>query len=170
MAMAGASPHDFLTRLSRLSRAEAALLAEAMLVLAFSSAAIRLLPFARVGRLASGRLGRRRPRPAGELVAKVAWAVRACARRAPWRAVCFQQGLAAQIMLRRRGLDSTLYFGAANDRTEGLAAHVWVKLGEREVVGCDEAAGFAVLAVFPRRPGTPVDASRGPVRFDPIRS
>ena len=100
MAMADASPRsrDFLTRLSRLTGAEATLLAEAMLVLAFGSAAIRLLPFARVGKLASGPLGRRRPRQVDELAAKVAWAVRACARRAPWRAVCFQQGLALSLI------------------------------------------------------------------------
>lgn len=144
------------------------MLAEAMLVLAFSSAAIRLLSFARVGRLASGRLARRRPRPAGELAAKVAWAVRACARRAPWRAVCFQQGLTSQIMLRRRGVDSTLYFGAAMGAESALAAHVWVRAGPIEVVGCDEAAGFAVLATYPAAPGGKLNTIAGRERFDPI--
>jgi hypothetical protein len=145
------------------------LLAEAMLVLAFSSAAIRLLPFARVGRLASGRLGRRRRRQAEELAAKVAWAVRACARRAPWRAVCFQQGLTSQIMLRRRGVDSTLYFGAAMGAESALAAHVWVKAGPTEVVGCDEADGFAVLATYPAALGGESNTIAGRERFDPIQ-
>ncbi len=148
------------------------MLAEAMLVLAFSSAAIRFLPFARIGNLASGRLGRKPPRPADRPAAEVAWAVQACARRVPWRAVCFQQGLASQIMLRRRGVDSTLYFGAAMGADSELAAHVWVKAGQIEVVGCQEAPGFAVLATYPPEPGRrPAPNSiAGRDRFDPIRS
>jgi hypothetical protein len=160
----------YLGRLRRLSAAEIGLLAEAFVVLAASSAAIRALPFARVGRLASWRLGNGRPGPSDQLAGGVAWAVKACARRAPWRAVCFQQGLAAQIMLRRRGVDSTLFFGAAIG--EDLTAHVWVKAGERDVVGCEEAPGYAVLATFPPRSGAfaPKDASREPIKFDSIRS
>lgn len=166
-----ATPHGtpgLISRLARLGAADAALLAEALVTLGLSSVAIRLAPFARVGRIASRPLGRQR-RPRDHVSARIAWAVRACARRAPWRAVCFQQGLTAQLMLRRRGMDSTLYFGAANDKTEGLAAHVWVKLGEREVIGCDEAPGYAVLATFPPSPGRP-GSSATPIeergRFD----
>jgi hypothetical protein len=78
-------------------------------------------------------------------------AVQAVARRAPWRSLCYQQGLTAQIMLRRRGIDSTLYFGARPKGCEGLAAHVWVRDGAQDVIGCEEAHGFAVLACFPAR-------------------
>jgi hypothetical protein len=149
------------------------LLAEAFTLLAFSSAAIRVLPFTNVGALASPRLGRPRVGPEFDLIAKVAWAIGACARRAPFRAVCFQQGLTAQIMLRRRGVDSTLYFGAKGDAPAGLSAHVWVKAGEREVVGCEHAAGYAALACFPPAPGgraqdSAAIAERG--RFDATRS
>ncbi len=135
-------------RLGRLTADDATLLAEALLILAASSTAIRLLPFSRVGRLASRPLGRS---PAGAALAKIVWAVQAWGRRVPWRAVCFQQGLTAQIMLRRRGLDSTLYFGAAPNTKDGLAAHVWVKLGDTDIIGCEEAPGYAVLAKFPSR-------------------
>ena len=159
-------------RWRRLSVADVALLAEALVVLAASSLAIRALSFIRVGRIASWTLGRRRLGSGRDLAAKVAWAVQACGRRAPWRAVCFQQGLAAQIMLRRRGVDSTLYFGAAMAPQAGLSAHVWVKAGELEVVGCEEAPGFAALAMFPPGPGrpSPEDASQGLTQFDPMRS
>lgn len=174
MPLAGAprQSHGLLRRLGRLSGAEAALLAEAMILLAFSSAAIRFLPFTRIGKLASGRLGRKSLGPTDRLAAEVAWAVQACARRVPWRAVCFQQGLTSQIMLRRRGVDSTLYFGAAMGAESELAAHVWVKAGQTEVVGCQEAAGYAVLATYPPAPGGRPESNRtaGRGRFDPIRS
>ena len=159
-------------RLRRLSAAEAALLAEAFALLAFSSAAIRFLPFSQVGRLASPRLGQPRKAPDEGLIAKVAWAIRACAPRAPFRAVCFQQGLTAQIMLRRRGVESTLYFGVGISAPTGLSAHVWVEAGEVEVVGCEEAPGYAALAAFPPGSGkfAPQVGSPGPIQFGSIRS
>lgn len=176
MAGAGAAPRrsseaSFLGRLRRLNSAELALLFEAFVMLAVCSAAIRVLRFVRVGRLASWPLGRLRSGSTVDWPSKVAWAVRACGRRAPWRAVCFQQGLTAQIMLRRRGVDSTLYFGVALEKTDGLSAHVWVKAGERDVVGCEEAVGYAALAVFPAAANEPAPDRaivRGQGRFDPI--
>ena len=135
------------THLRRRSASDLALFAEAWLTLAFSTAAIRVLPFASIGRLASRSLGR--PFRGSPQSPRVAWAVKASATRSPWRAVCFQQGLATQIMLRRRGIDSTLYFGAAPGQAKGLSAHVWVRSGQHEVIGCEDAARFAVLAKFP---------------------
>jgi hypothetical protein len=45
-------------------------------------------------------------------------------------------------------LASTLYYGAATIEGE-LKAHVWVKSGERDVVGCEVADEYAQLARFP---------------------
>jgi len=141
------------SRLQRLRWSDVAALIESLTLLALSAAVIRVLPFATVGRLASLPLGRARTGAREALVRKVSWAVTASARRSPWRSVCFQQGLAAQIMLRRRGVDSTLYYGAAPERAQGLSAHVWVRVGTLDVVGCEAAEGFAVLATFPDRRG-----------------
>ena len=82
---------------------------------------------------------------------RVGWAVEAAARRAPWRCLCFERGLAAYVMLRIRGCDPTLHYGARSDAPDGPHAHVWVQLGSLAVVGCDEAVGFATLATFPVR-------------------
>lgn len=82
-------------------------------------------------------------------VARVRWAVNAFADRAPWRAVCFQRGLAAHAMLRRRGLPSTLHYGVRNTEDAQLKAHVWVTVGPHPVVGVAEAAQFHRLASFP---------------------
>jgi hypothetical protein len=67
--------------------------------------------------------------------------------------MCFQQGLAAQLMLRRRGIPSVLYYGAAQDDRSGLYAHVWVRDGDVDVIGGEIADRFAILAAFP-----PVDS------------
>jgi hypothetical protein len=79
----------------------------------------------------------------------VRWAVLASARRVPWRTVCFQNGMAAQIMLRRRGINSILHYGVAKDTEEGLKAHVWVTVDGLALIGGEEAEGFACLASFP---------------------
>src|SRR5207244_1213701 len=108
-------------------------------------------PFRYVGRMAT--LAVRRQQPAettrASEVRRIRWALVACARRVPWRATFFQQGLAGQFMLRRRGIPSVLYYGAAPDDQHGLSAHVWVRFGDLDVIGGEIASRFAVLATFP---------------------
>lgn len=141
-------------KMLRLSWADRALLLEAMLLLAFAAPAIRMLPFKRIGKMASGPV--KGPllndTDRAALIERVRWAVEVGSGRARWRSVCFQQGLAAQMMLRRRGVDSTLYFGAAPDKKkdEGLSAHVWVRAGDTDVIGADNASDYATLATFPQ--------------------
>jgi Transglutaminase-like superfamily len=84
-----------------------------------------------------------------EMARRIRWAIGACARWVPWRAKCFEQGLAAQLMLRRRGMLSLLYYGAAPEDKRGLSAHVWVRCGDVDVIGCEIAPAYAVLATFP---------------------
>ena len=136
-------------RLRRLGRAEWLLLAEALATLALSSAAIRLLPFRKVAAMA-GKDGKAAAAPdASAQIVRVRWAVDAWARRVPWRTVCFQRGLTAHLMLRRRGYGSRLHYGVAQSPEEGLSAHVWVTLEGRDVTGGDEAEKFARVATFP---------------------
>lgn len=130
-------------------RARPLLLAEALLALMLASAMIALLPFRRVARVAAGqgRAGRASASPAE--AALIAAAVAAWAARVPWRAMCFECGLAALLMLRRRRRAVTLYYGAAHAEDGRLVAHVWVRSGSIDVSGCDVAADFGVLAAFP---------------------
>ena len=80
---------------------------------------------------------------------RVVRAVQAWARRVPWRAVCFQQGLAVHLMLRRRGVPSRMHYGVSQALEKGLGAHVWVGVGDRTVIGGEEAGRFACLATYP---------------------
>lgn len=153
-------PVRLIGKLSRLTPRRTSLLAEALALLTFSSVVIALVPFRHVGRLASWPTRHRAPGDAARLIAEVAWAVEACARRLPWSAVCYQQGLSAQLMLRRRGVASTLYFGAAPDKESGLKAHVWVRAGQSDVVGCELADRFAVLSAFPAEGPAPIPAAQ----------
>ncbi len=51
-------------------------------------------------------------------------------------------------MLRRRKIASTLHYGAASIDGK-LKAHIWVRSGALDVVGCDIAGDYALLASFP---------------------
>ena len=131
------------------------LLAESVASLAIARLALVVLPFRPIGRWASVEVTK--PAPLGEARAanlrRVRWAVTATARRVPWRAMCFEQGLSAQFMLRRRRIATRLFYGAAFDDGGGLIAHVWVKDGDRNIVGGEIASRFTVLATFPARLG-----------------
>ncbi len=137
-------------RRSRLRLADGPMLAEALAALALASLAIAFLPFRRVAAFASPR-GRGPARADPETVRRARSAITGWSRRVPWRAVCFQKGLALHWMLRRRGIRSVLLYGARRDG-DGLAAHVWVDLDGETVIGGDEAPNFACLARFPPDP------------------
>ncbi|MDT8759753.1 lasso peptide biosynthesis B2 protein [Sphingomonas psychrotolerans] len=128
------------------------LLGEAGLFLVAAWAAIALLPFARVARLASGKNARLIPPRDTPTIDELRWAIGAVARRVPFRAKCFEQGLTAQWMLRRRRIASTLFYGVAVGQGGALSAHVWVRAGEFDVVGCESRDCFAVVAQFPPEP------------------
>ena len=134
-----------------LPRRDRLLLLEAALWLAVAGFAIAVLPFRHVGHLAARPI--RRPEPPEHTrhreVRRIRWAIVVTAPRVPWRAICFQQGLAAQFMLRRRGVPSVLYYGAAQDTQNGLFAHVWVRDGNIDVLGGEISSRFAVLTTFP---------------------
>ena len=131
-----------------LTWADRLLLLEALATLALASLAIRLLPFRKVIAVAGGGTNQRNTvtDPATK-ARKTVWAVNAWGRRVPWKAVCFQRGLAVHLMLRRRGIPSHLHYGVS--QSDGLKAHVWVSSAGRDVIGGSEAAGYTCLAVYP---------------------
>ena len=127
--------------------ADRLLLAEALAALALASLAIAILPFRRVAAFASPR-GRGPTRTDAETVRRARSALIGWSRRVPWRAVCFQKGLALHWMLRRRGIGSVLLYGVRND-ADKLSAHVWIDVDGETVIGGEEAPTFACLARFP---------------------
>jgi hypothetical protein len=73
-------------------------------------------------------------------------------RRLPSQTTCFHRAIAAQAMLRRRGVGTTLYYGAARLPTGVLATHAWVQDGTEGVVGyrAVERDRYHVLARYRR--------------------
>ena len=138
----------------RLPRRDRLLLLEATLWMAVAGFGIVVLPFRHLGLLAARPIRRPEPKHQARVltVRRIRWAIVTASRRLPWDALCFQQGLAAQLMLRRRAVPSVLYYGAAQDELSGLITHVWVRDGDVDVIGGEIAHRFAVLAMFPQDP------------------
>jgi Transglutaminase-like superfamily len=82
------------------------------------------------------------------LAEDISWAVTRVARYVPFKAVCLPQAMAAQMMLRRRGVKSVVHFGAAKGADKPLGAHAWLDAAGVEVTGYPVAEGFAEIACF----------------------
>ena len=123
------------------------ILAEAAVALAMAAAVIRFLPFRRAIRFGSIPLWRTGEAPVDSCY--LAWAVARAAHAAPFRAVCFQQGLALQRMLRRRGANARLHYGITKVRSGNLAAHVWVTEESKVVIGGIDLSDYREVAVYP---------------------
>jgi hypothetical protein len=129
------------------------LLLEAFLYLVWARLMLRALPFRRLTPFfnrspfkQSLLTGPERER----LRIDVRWAINRAAEQLPGETACFPCGMAAQAICRRRGVNATLYYGAATLPAKGLAAHVWVLDGGEGVVGHQIANDYQIIAQFPR--------------------
>ena len=143
-----------LKRAARLPGARRRLIGEALIALLIARVAMAILPFRRIaawlgtpGAESSATASAEEIRTAQE----VGWAVDAVARRVPWDGRCFAQALAATWMLRRRGLEGTVSFGASQGEFTGFDAHAWLRLGSFMVTGGPGHQRFKTFTTFSRR-------------------
>jgi hypothetical protein len=122
--------------------------AEALLELAFSKLRITLLPMRYWtwprGRFQSESLREDRAADLPRILSirrSVEWS----ARWVPWRSKCLDQALAAQRMLARRGLGSTLYYGMARSPEKKWLAHAWVRCGDQWAIGHQTEIRYALV-------------------------
>ena len=145
-----------LCRFARLPGDEKLLLLEAALLMAPARLAVLWLPFRMIAPL----LGRQRCEsplevaPRQELTAqRIGAAIATIGRHCFWRSTCLVQAVAAQLMLKRRGIPGTLYLGTARDTENNLLAHAWTRCGREILTGASGRERFTVVASFsPRSP------------------
>jgi hypothetical protein len=129
------------------------LLLEAWATMQAARLALRVVPYKRLIWLFERQA--REPQLSGARRAavkrEVRWAVIVVARRTPERLVCFPRAMAAQAMLRRRGISTTLYYGAKRSPERGLTTHVWIQDGDDGIIGILARPGHKVLARYPNR-------------------
>jgi hypothetical protein len=88
------------------------------------------------------------PHDHAHLAEEIGWAVTRAARHVPFKAVCLPQAMAARVMLKRRGVDSVLHFGARIGQDKPIDAHAWLDAAGVEVTGYPVANTYAEIACF----------------------
>jgi hypothetical protein len=147
-----------LRRFMQIGNRRRALLIEAVLWLLLARLGLAFIPFPRLashlGRLVSPQKARTLQsnveilRDHIDLAGEIGWAVTRAARHAPFRAVCLPQAMAGRIMLRRRGVESVMHFGARMGEDKPIDAHAWLDAAGVQVTGYPVADDFAEIACF----------------------
>ncbi len=112
-------------RFRKLDSGDRRLVIEAAMLLGIIQTGFYVLPFSTLRRvLAAAKHLRQRPH---HLQSRIGWAVAAAARLVPGR-TCLSEALAADLMLCRRGYESSLLVGVKNPTggAHPLEAHAWV--------------------------------------------
>jgi hypothetical protein len=137
----------------RRTPSERLLLIEAFLLLGIARLAILVLPF----KWLALSLGRHMKEAGTQIdpsdlrcARMVGQTIRSAAGYTPWKSVCLPEAVAAQWMLKRRHIASTLYLGVAKDedKPERLVAHAWLRCGDIILIGAAGHREFTVVATF----------------------
>jgi hypothetical protein len=143
-----------LNRYRRLPRSRRLLLWEALIALALARLRMVFVSFKQIAAWL-GTPGTESPGKATaeqvEVAIEIGWAVYCLARRVPWDSRCLAQALAAKWMLRRRGLESTVTFGADRGKSHGFVAHAWLRFGPCLVTGGVGHERFKTLTSLARK-------------------
>lgn len=147
-----------MTRMVQVDWRERGLLAEAAAQLAAARLRIAILPFRTIAKdlgtfvpPADDRIAQCRapaPEPQRRAAETVGWAVTRAAMHVPFKAVCLPQAMAAHAMLKRRGIDSAVHFGARKGEEKPIDAHAWLDAAGVEVTGYPVDAGMREIGAF----------------------
>jgi Transglutaminase-like superfamily len=127
---------------------ERRLLLAALFWLTVMRLAILVVPFKRLLRWLGLREGRCSTSQCTFEAGQIGWAIGLVTPRTPWQSTCLAQALAAALMLRRRGIPSTLYLGVARDTAGQLLAHAWLRCGAVTLTGSFEGQIYSTIASF----------------------
>ena len=77
-------------------------------------------------------------------------AIHSASKYLPWKPVCFPQALTGKSMLKRRGIKTTFYLGAAvgNFSTKVIDLHSWLKCGDQTIAGGVISHQFTVFRIY----------------------
>ncbi len=136
-------------KLRKLSGRDMVIASEAVVMLGVARAAVGVVPFRILARL----FGKQHIETgAGEAVSprvrRIGQLLRATAGVVPWECKCLTQSVAGRLMLARRRIPSTMYFGVRTDEDGAFEAHAWLRCGSYMVTGGDEHESFTVLTHF----------------------
>ncbi len=139
------------SRYFKLPASDKRLLAEAFVGHARSRILVAIRPFSRIAE----ELGKKDFETGWEtieeqrqLLYRISWAVRAAAGKTPWDSKCLVQVMTAKRMLKKRGIESTVYLGIRKKDGKDMAAHAWIRSGDIFLTQVKGKRAFSVVSVF----------------------
>jgi hypothetical protein len=124
------------------------LFAEAWTLLAVARVILLTVPFKTIASKLKDKEDRKY-RLAGDAELKmISDAIIRAGSRSPWRTKCFEKALAGKMMLRRRGIASTIFFGVRKDEQQKMQAHAWIKCADLIITGGRSIDQYTLLANF----------------------
>lgn len=82
-----------------------------------------------------------------ELLSQIKHAIKRVVKYSFWRNKCLEQSITAKIMLSKRKIESTIYFGVRK-KNEKLEAHAWLKTGDNFVIGERQCETYTVVSFY----------------------
>ncbi len=83
-----------------------------------------------------------------EAARQVGLIVEKVSRHTPWDSKCLVQAIVGKILLRQRGINSTLYLGVGREEEIGLVAHAWLRSGGLILTGGRGRDRFTIVGKF----------------------
>lgn len=75
--------------------------------------------------------------------------IRNFSRMVPWDSRCLAQAAAGKILMRRKNIPGTVYFGVKKgDDNQKIQAHAWLRVGSKIILGGKNASEFVVVSNF----------------------
>ena len=127
------------------------LITEAWCLLGIARMLLLLYPFKKIITMLGGQVSVQAPSTAAARIGneqeQIRRAIRIACRCAPWRTKCFEQALAGKIMLRKRNISSTVYFGIDKENGQ-LIAHAWLQSEGLSITGGTQHNRYTVIGCF----------------------
>ena len=123
------------------------LFAEAWFFLAIARLMLITMPFKKVAPLLGKDAGTKQAHGDITLLKKIQTAILRGSHYSFWRTKCFEQAIAAKIMLHRRHRATIIYFGVSNS-TGSIKAHAWLNSDGYTVTGGKGSDSFTVITTF----------------------
>lgn len=79
---------------------------------------------------------------------KISQAIHIMSRYTLWESQCMVKAIAGLKMLRRRNIESTIYFGTGRNEKGKLIAHAWLRSGSIYISGSEGMNKFTVVGKF----------------------
>lgn len=137
---------------------QAAMIAEAAVLLSWYRAVVQFVPRTRLKHWLGDFVAPTDPRvemamapgtpEQAETAAYVRRAVASAARTPLFRGVCLPQAMAGRTMLKRRGIVTVMRFGAGPGKDKPLEAHAWLDAAGVKVTGYPVTPNLAQIACF----------------------